>query len=452
MRSLTLKLTLAFLFVGLIGALLVALIVVQRTQHEFDKFVLNRYQEDMIANLADVYEERGGWNEVEAIVLQRPGNPRGRDFVRAPVTLIDENDIVIYSRGHYRLGQRVSGLDQASAVPIEVEGKTVGRIIFESRGFPFASPRETPETAFIRSVNLAIFFGAIGATLIALLVGILLARSISRPVKQLTAATQAVAHGELGRQVKVTNKDEIGDLAASFNQMSSDLRRGTELRRQMTADIAHDLRTPLSVILGYTEALADGKLEGTPAMYEIMHDESLHLQHLIDDLRTLSLADSGELSLSRQYCMPKTLLERTAAAHATKAHNKHIHLSVQADDDLPEVEVDPDRMAQVLNNLVSNAVRFTPEGGEITLSARHDEENVYLLVQDNGEGIDKDVLPNIFERFYRGDEVRDIEEGESGLGLAIAKSLTEAQGGSISADSREGEGTVFTIALHAQPA
>jgi signal transduction histidine kinase len=216
----------------------------------------------------------------------------------------------------------------------------------------------------------------------------------------------------------------------------------------MTADIAHDLRTPLSIILGYTEALSDGKLPGTPEMYEVMHNEAQHLSHLIDDLRTLSLADAGELKLTRQQIWPQELLERSASAHLAQAQQQNVSLQVKAAADLPTIEVDPDRMAQVLGNLVSNALRYTPEGGRIVLSAESDSQAVYLQVQDNGDGIDPGDLPYIFNRFYRADKSRQQQKGESGLGLAIARSIVEAHGGAISVESGLGKGTTFTITLH----
>lgn len=446
MHSLTLKLTLAFLVVGLIGAILVAVFVGQQTQREFDKFVLDSYQTDMVDSLAAVYKERGSWDDIDAIVVRMPWRRRGPEFARVPVTLVDADGVVVYGGKRFKMGQRLADNELKRAIPVEVDGRTVGRLLFAPPDRA-AIQRAAPEATFLSSVNRAIRMSALAAIFVALILGLLLARGITRPIRKLTAATQAVARGQLGLKVDVSNKDEIGELAASFNQMSTDLARGSELRRQMTADIAHDLRTPLSVILGYTEALADGKLQGTPEMYGIMHDEARHLQHLIDDLRTLSLADAGELSLQRQPTMPKAPLERTAAAHASQAKRQDIELRIEATDDLPLILVDRDRMAQVLNNLVSNALRFTPEGGEVILAARADAENVYLEVKDNGVGIPKNELANVFERFYRVDEARTVEEGESGLGLAIAKSLTEAHGGAISVESEEGVGTTFVVAL-----
>jgi signal transduction histidine kinase len=228
--------------------------------------------------------------------------------------------------------------------------------------------------------------------------------------------------------------------------MSVDLAQSIQARRQMTADVAHDLRTPLSVILGYTEALSDGKLHGEPQMYDVMHNEAQHLSHLIDDLRFLSLADAGELPLERRDVSPLELLNRTAAAHGAAAEQKNIDLQVQASPDFPDLHVDPERMAQVLGNLISNALRHTPAGGSVVLIAKSGTKGVVLQVRDTGSGIDAADLPYIFNRLYRGDLSRQ-QNGESGLGLAIAKSIVEAHGGRITAESTPGAGTTFTITL-----
>ncbi|MCB0199320.1 MAG: HAMP domain-containing protein [Anaerolineae bacterium] len=443
MRSLTLKLTLAFLFVGLIGALLVAVFVGVRTQREFDQFITDRYQQDMVQELESYYSQNGGWDNISAIAMRTPGG-----FVRAPVALVDTNQAVLLGTRHYRVGQTVSDADLRRSLPIEVDGQVVGRLVLDLASGPEPGTPYSPETAFLERVNQAIVFGALGATIIALALGILLARAISRPVKELTEATQRVSRGDLGHQVPVRTEDELGQLAASFNQMSIDLATSNQLRRQMTADVAHELRTPLSVILGYTEALADGKLQGKPGIYDAMYGEAQLLSHLVDDLRTLSLADAGELALNRAPMPPLECLERTAAAHAALAAQRNVHIDVQASPDLPLIDVDRERIAQILGNLVSNALRYTPEGGNITLSARAAGSDVILQVNDNGPGIDPEHLPFIFKRFYRADESRPAN-GESGLGLAIAHSLVEAHGGTIRAGNGVDGGAVFTISLPA---
>ena len=282
--------------------------------------------------------------------------------------------------------------------------------------------------------------------MIALLLGIVVARFYTRPLHELTAAVQKMRQGDLEQQVPVRSRDEIGVLAAQFNQMSADLAHVSKLRRQMTADIAHDLRTPLTVIAGYLESLRDGILKPNPERFETMYAEAMLLQRLVEDLRTLSLADAGELHLNRQAVTPIELLRRTAQSYQSQAEQLEIRLGVDASSALPRILVDPERMGQVLGNLVSNALRYVPpQNGYIKLSAVAAHDVVQLAVEDNGAGIDPAHLPNIFERFYRADEARDLNTGESGLGLAIAKSIVEAHGGTIAVESQVNAGTRFTL-------
>jgi two-component system sensor histidine kinase BaeS len=446
MRSLTLKLTLAFLFVSVIGVVITAVVVRQRTQREFDRFVLDRYQLDLLDALSKYYEQTGGWEGLNAIIIRnpyyRPG--RGPEAVPAPVTLTDMDGQVIYGGRLYQVGEQVTQAELKKAVAVEVNEEPVGWLLFTDRGPDNLPGPESPESRFLANMNQAILFGALGAVLVALLLGLLLARTISRPVREVTAATQLVAGGDLGYQVPVRTKDELGDLANSFNRMSTDLAQANELRRQMTADIAHDLRTPLSVILGYMESLNSGKLQPTPETFSVMYAKAQHLQHLIDDLRTLALADAGELSLTRRPVNAAILLEHTALAHMVQAQEKGVEIRVEASQELPPINVDQERMIQVLGNLVSNALRYTPEGGEILLAAEQRETDILLKVQDSGPGIASEDISHIFERFYRSDKSRP-QNGESGLGLAIAKSIVDAHGGTIRAESTAQKGAKFII-------
>jgi signal transduction histidine kinase len=304
----------------------------------------------------------------------------------------------------------------------------------------------TPEGRFLRTVTLASLFSALVAVALALALGGLLAVTLTRSLRELTEATIEIARGKLGRQVKVRSNDELGDLAASFNQMSHDLARATHARRQMTADIAHDLRSPLSVLSGYAEALSDGKLPGTPEIYGILHQETRRLSRMVDDLRTLSLADGGDLPLVRQAISPQVILERAAARHAVAAAQKEIRLDVDAAPGLPALTVDVERMAQVFDNLILNAFRYTPPNGKVSLRASRAAGKTCLQVQDTGSGIAPEDLPHLFDRFYRGDKSRQAS-GETGLGLAIAKSIVEAHGGTIAVESASGAGAIFTITI-----
>lgn len=449
LRSLTLKLTLAFLMIGLTGSLLVSFFVGLGTQRAFNQFVNDRNQPTITSDLAQHYQRNGSWDGVTDILARDEAGAAGPNGWRGPPpVLVDADGAVIIGNDRYPTGLQVPPNTLDRARPITVNFQVVGWLIA-----PFEGERSrpgSPEANFYNRVTQATTYSAVGATAIALLLGIVLARTLTHPVRELTAATQAVAKGGLGEQVRVRSQDELGILADSFNQMSKDLAHASTLRRQMTADIAHDLRTPLSVILGYTEALRDGKLPCDQEIFDTLHTEAQHLQHLIDDLRTLSLADADELPLTRQPVAPQALLERTAAAYKTHAQAREIALEVRAAASVPEIEVDPERMTQVLGNLLSNALRFTPARGTITVRAEADNNLVRLIVQDTGSGIAPDDLPHIFERFYRADPARQQGNGSSGLGLAIAKGIVEAHGGTITVQSTAGQGTAFTVTLPAR--
>jgi two-component system sensor histidine kinase BaeS len=454
MRSLALKLTLAFLLVGLTGAVLVAVFVRYRTQREFDRLVLDQNQQALVTNLTRYYQATGSWRGLEAALRSqqddgspfRGPNPR-MEMLRSLFVITDADGVVIFGGRPGLAGRKLSNRELASGMPLDVEGETIGWLVFTpaiDRWQP-----GTPEGNFLRAVNQATLLSAIAAIGIALILGSILAYTLTRSLRELTAATKEVARGRLGYQVEVRSQDELGELAESFNLMSAELEQSNRLRRKMTADIAHDLRTPLSVIMGYTEALNDGKLEPNPEMFDTLHAETQHLSRLVDDLKTLSLADAGELPLVPQRISPDVLLKRTASAYKVQADGQDITIQVEAAPGLPEIEVDIERMVQVLGNLMSNALRYTPPGGQITLASGQTGEQVWLSVADNGEGIPAEDLPYIFERSYRGDKARQHPEGESGLGLSIAKSLVEAQGGTISAASKTGKGTTFTIYIPA---
>jgi signal transduction histidine kinase len=274
-----------------------------------------------------------------------------------------------------------------------------------------------------------------------------MARTFTRPLQELSRASRKMAQGDLQQAVPVRTQDELGELAATFNQMSAKLDQANQARRQMTADIAHDLRTPLTVLSGYLEAMEDGTLAPTPNRLALMQQEVQTLQRLVTDLRTLSLADTGELTLQKEPTAITDLLNQIHNTFAHQAAQQEINLLVKADADLPDVPLDTARMRQVLGNLVSNALRYTPINGTITLTASMKDEALHIAISDTGSGIAPEDLPHIFNRFYRGDRSRQGGYGESGLGLAIAKSLVVAHNGDIMVTSTQGMGTTFTILL-----
>ena len=441
MRSLTVKLVLAFTLVSLVGIVLVAIMAALFTGNQVREFFENQNREVLIADLADYYRQNGSWRGLEKfsntpVFAQRYGwgfvvvDTQGKVILRSP-------NAAQFSRVFNREVQVEEG------IPIIVDGKVVGA--YFNLGVRF-EPRLPLSAQFTRLYN-SLIFASVGAVLASVLLGVLLARSLTRTLRELTAATHKVAKGDLEQQIPIRSKDELGELAASFNQMSSDLAMSRDLRRQMTADIAHELRTPLTVVLGHTEALSEGELPPDPETFDIIYDETKRLNRLVEDLRTLSLSDAGELHLNRSKTSPGDLLEHAAAARKPEAKAKDITLQVEASSELPDVYVDADRMKQVLVNLLDNALRYTPEGGTVTLSATPVVAGVAIVVRDTGPGIPSEDLEHLFERFYRGDKSRQREEGGSGLGLAIAKSLVESQGGRIRVESQMGKGATFIIEL-----
>jgi len=347
------------------------------------------------------------------------------------------------SNEKYKTGDKVPSTDLELGIPITENGKVIGVLVPMRTPFQ-GNPREVE---FIERTNLILLYGALIGAVIALLLGIFLSRTITRPIRELTNATHAVSEGDLSQQVPIRSKDELGELAKAFNKMSTELARSVNARKQMTADIAHELRTPLSLILGHAEAVHDGVLPPTPENFEIIREEAARLEHLVNDLRTLSLADAGELTITPQIIEPARLLQEVASLYQYQTQKKNIKLDLDIASPLSTIEVDPGRMTQVLTNILDNATRHTPEGGTIILSAKQTGDQVELSVQDSGPGLPPEDIDRIFERFYRADSSRQREDGGSGLGLAIARSIVQAHNGQLSAESEAGKGLKIKITL-----
>ena len=441
------KLVLAFLSVALVAVLLVAVFAALGARSEFGRFIFDQYQTTFIEQLESYYAENGTFNGFQipmgAMMRGVMGQGGGPERRGNPITVADARGVVFIPGDRFMMGDRLPPNVLEDAFPMQVDGTTVGYVLASREAFR----QSQAEQLLLERVNRTVLFASLGAAGLALVLGLVLARTLTQPIRELTVATEAVAQGELEQQVSVRSSDELGELARSFNQMSSDLARSRTLRQQMTADIAHELRTPLSVILSHVDAIEEGVLPATSETLQVIREETAQLSRLVEDLRTLSRADAGELSMTLLPTDPHALLSKAATSHRPLAAEKGIKLEVDAEDNLPEIEVDPDRISQVLDNLLSNALRHTPQGGNIRLFARVVHNGVEIGVVDSGPGITPEALPHVFDRFYRADSARGRDLGGSGLGLAIARSIVESHAGSIQAESEPEQGAAIILRL-----
>ncbi|MGD8403237.1 MAG: ATP-binding protein [Anaerolineales bacterium] len=302
--------------------------------------------------------------------------------------------------------------------------------------------------SFQESLTEALTWAALAAGAAALLVSFFLSRRVVTPVRAMTSASQRIAAGHYDERVQARGADELGQLAHSFNQMATQLQGVEGMRRQLIGDVAHELRTPLTFIKGSMEGLMDGVLPATPETYQQVHQEADRLNRLVNDLQELSRVEAGAYELDFHPVEIVSLVKTVEKRLGSQFKDKHVQLATNLASDLPPIQGDADRLIQVLTNLLTNALRYTPEGGEVTLDASLQGEHIQVAIRDTGVGIPAEHLPHIFTRFYRVDKSRSRQAGGSGIGLTITKHLVEAHGGRIWVES-EGEenGSVFTFTL-----
>lgn len=304
-----------------------------------------------------------------------------------------------------------------------------------------------PELRFLEHLRRATWQAAIAGIAAALLLAVFVARYMTAPLRQMSAAAARVGQGDLSQQVPVPPDDEMGSLATAFNAMTADLRRLEESRRHLVADIAHELGTPLSVLQANLEGMLDGVVETSPDRLASLHTQVHLLSRLVTDLRDLSLAQAGRLVLDRRPADLAALVSDAVAVVLPHAVEKGVSVQSRTGEGLPMIRVDRDRIMQIVHNLLDNAIRHTPAGGAITVGLEVAATEVHLSVSDTGPGIPPEEVERVFDRFYRLDASRSRASGGTGLGLAIVKSLVEAHGGRVWVTSRVGEGSTFTVAL-----
>jgi len=300
---------------------------------------------------------------------------------------------------------------------------------------------------FRRTLFISLAIAASGALIAGMITSLLLTRLILRPVQQITRSSRRIANGHYGERVAVPNSDELALVAINFNQMAEALEQIEQQRVALIGNVSHELRTPLSGIEGYLEGMMDGVLPSDTETFAHMYQEVRRLRRLVDDLQALSKVEAGQISLHLQQFDLIPVLNRVIAQLQPQAAAQSLEIVVNGPE-AAHICADPDRTAQVLVNLVGNAIRYTPEGGTITVLATAGRRTVEIAVKDTGVGIPPEALPYIFERFYRVDPSRARSSGGSGIGLTISRHLAWAMGGELTAASNgPGQGSTFTLSL-----
>ena len=447
-----LKLGLSFIIVILVSVALVYFLTARSLSADFAEF-REQSKKDLVRQICCLLAEyrmiTGSWVGVNrllstqySVIVEGQLVVRRTSLVGGSFSLANETGRVFISTEQERVGTVLSEQEIVDGIPIESDGNRLGTLLLSGIG----SVLDPAEEEFLGSVSRSALIGGGIASGVAFLLSALLITQVLSPLRLLSRATERIAHGDLPQRVTLKARDEFGRLGESFNRMVDNLRRSETIRQTMTADIAHELRTPVTIIQGSLEAVLDGVYQPTTETIAPIYEEILHLGGLIDDLRDLALAEAGELRLDKEPTDLVALVEQvTETVRASVEQVPTLH--VEADSALLKLSVDPKRIHQVLSNLLSNALRVTPQDGEIRVELSRQGEEVELRVSDSGPGIAAEELPHLFERFYRGDRARSRSAGGSGLGLAIARQWVEAHGGRIWAENRETGGARFVVRL-----
>lgn len=489
MRSLTLKLVVAFVTVTLVAVAILGFMINRATTAEFGVYLEygGPNTERARTALALFYERNGGWSNVQSFVRALGGihgdrmiltDGSGRVLADSRISLvgreIDEDRLGPATA--IRVNDRLVGVLHVSPGPRASFDSMMERMIGGMMSGIVNEVAGAAEKSFLSAVNDSLIWAAITAGIVALGLSLFFARQIVSPLRSVTAAAKRIASGDLSQRVKVDSRDEIGELAATFNTMADNLAHNEELRRNLVASIAHELRTPLSIIQGKLEAMLDGVVETSPQQIASVHEETLLLGRLVADLKELSLADAGQLQIHCQPADLGELLQRTVARFDQPAREKQIDICSEVAGDIPSISIDGDRVTQAVSNLISNAIRYS-SGGVIKVRAevakkvrgqtfkgnghvpggwltqpegwvpRSADQVVVVSVADRGVGIAAEDLPHVFDRFYRVDRSRARASGGSGLGLAIVREIVEAHGGAVWAESEQGKGSTFSFSL-----
>jgi signal transduction histidine kinase len=398
------------------------------------------YQLPSIARLETYYIARGSWDGVNAIFTNSLDIESSQ---WASSILLDANNHVVVEFGvpvdptAIPTYQLVSG---ENVIPIMVGGQVVGKLVV---GQNSQRPERSYTFRFLQPVLLA----SLGLAVFATLIGLLLTRRVVTPLAEVIAAAEEIAGGHLQTRVRAKGSDDLRDLSDSFNKMADALERNDRERRDLLADIAHELRTPLSVMRGRLEGIMDGVYPADVSHIGLALEESYLLERLVEDLRLLTLAESHQLAFEKHELDLIEIARRSISIFQAEADEKKISLDLVTSLGKALIVADPLRTEQVIGNLLSNALRYVPEGGRVWVEISQQYDEVAISINDNGPGIPEVDLPFIFNRFWRGEKSRSRVSGGAGLGLAIAKLLIVEQGGRVEASNLPADGLQVRVSM-----
>jgi two-component system OmpR family sensor kinase/two-component system sensor histidine kinase BaeS len=457
-----LRLILAFAFIVLVSVSGVVLIAGNNVANTVRTYMFRGGMigdEGLASALEGYYQQWGSWQGVESFIESwNPGQGHGYGaqgmgmghsqggMMQARIRLADTQGNLLVDTGTGLTEGRLSQAEIANAIRLVIQKTTVGYLLLEG-GMSFTA---SDQTRLVSMLNRAALTAGIIAGGISLGLVFFLAYGLMRPVRELTRAVDKIAGGDLTQRVPVRGNDELATLGIRFNQMASSLQRAEETRRAMTADIAHELRNPLAVQRANLEALQDGIYPLTPQNLGPILEQNQLLTRLVEDLRTLALADAGQLGLQKIEVDFEDLVKKVVERFRPQADSQGVELrflEIEGQVLAAEVFIDPGRVEQILGNLLSNALRYTPHDGYIEVQTTYLPDAVQLTIHDSGPGIPQEAMENIFERFYRAGRSRARSEGGTGLGLAIARQLAQAHGGTLSAANHPEGGAVFTLRI-----
>lgn len=446
-RSLSRRLGLGFAAIGVGAALLTAVLVNLAFGSRFDTYLdqqRDARMQQIAAAVATAYRTGDEW-DLQQLERLAPGLA----MTGAEVRVLDAAGESVWSTADstasgmaemHRAMSSIGPLTDPVDVPVTVDGEQRGTLIVR---LPEGSV-PVADQQFRSAINQLLLAGGIGVAVVAALVGLLFARRVTRPVTELTAAAHDLRSGNRARRASVTGRDEVAELGQAFNDLAEAAERQEALRQSFAADVAHELRTPLAILRGQLEAVQDGVVEPSPALIASLHGETLRLGRLVADLETLTSAEAVSFILERT---PVDLADVVATVLAALDHRlAEAALQPEARLGPAVVHGDRTRLAQVVTNLLTNAVKFVPPGGRVTVHTERRGEVVVMTVRDDGPGIPEAELPHVFDRYFRGSRAR---ASGSGIGLAVVAALVQAHGGTVEAGNAAEGGAIFTVRLPA---